>query len=312
MKKILLFYLNLLCVSLVYSQECDFAPLGATWYFDRQEMLEYDARGYMQYTVVKDSLINSKLFKVISAKEYYFNGTEKLWDTVYIYCENNKVFQLTDNELTLVFDYKLNIGDTLKVDILKDGLCDSVTSPILDSIGTIEADGGQLLAQYFSYNERFFSGDDPFTKADYTVVEKLGTTCEFLEMPSCLYESSETNRCLRCYIDSEIRYKAPWWGKLYPGKKCDALINGKVTVNENSNIGDIYIYPNPASDILHIEYNEALTQHALIEIFNIFGIEVFRQDISGDINISELTSGVYFVSAYSDHTYLNYTKIIKK
>lgn len=59
------------------------------------------------------------------------------------------------------------------------------------------------------------------------------------------------------------------------------------------------IYPNPATDVLNITLN----QNAEIEVYNIMGQKVMRQEGHAgpnSINISGLNSGVYFVNAGSD------------
>jgi hypothetical protein len=59
------------------------------------------------------------------------------------------------------------------------------------------------------------------------------------------------------------------------------------------------LYPNPASEILHIE---GLTQSAKVQIFNSIGALVFQQTAypNKSLNINELNAGIYLVKI-DDH-----------
>ena len=60
-------------------------------------------------------------------------------------------------------------------------------------------------------------------------------------------------------------------------------------------------YPNPANDILNISASSKLTQ---IEIYSILGRKVLTKDINtteDQINISNLTKGVYIIKTYIDN-----------
>ena len=60
-------------------------------------------------------------------------------------------------------------------------------------------------------------------------------------------------------------------------------------------------YPVPASDMVYFDYNLSSSANAEIAIYNMMGQEVMRNSISGvsgktNINVSDLTDGVYFYS----------------
>jgi len=68
--------------------------------------------------------------------------------------------------------------------------------------------------------------------------------------------------------------------------------------NKIKNI-DVFIYPNPFSDIIQIEYSES----ANIEIINIQGqiIEnLITKDTKTTIDLTKLSSGVYIIKAQTD------------
>ena len=63
------------------------------------------------------------------------------------------------------------------------------------------------------------------------------------------------------------------------------------------------VYPNPASDVLNIEVNASQASEMNISVYNIMGQNVMNQNVNvttgmntRNINISELNSGIYFVT----------------
>ena len=63
------------------------------------------------------------------------------------------------------------------------------------------------------------------------------------------------------------------------------------------------VYPNPASDVLNIEVNASQASDMSISVYNIMGQNVMNQNVNvttgmntRSINISELNSGIYFVT----------------
>jgi hypothetical protein len=67
---------------------------------------------------------------------------------------------------------------------------------------------------------------------------------------------------------------------------------------------DFSIYPNPASDILIISNSNELDR---VQIINIFGSIVLNQDIkltTGEIDLSSVNPGVYFINIYSNNQHL--------
>ncbi|MBO7616817.1 MAG: T9SS type A sorting domain-containing protein, partial [Bacteroidales bacterium] len=79
----------------------------------------------------------------------------------------------------------------------------------------------------------------------------------------------------------------------------DLFPGANVGVPEVSHNTHMAVYPNPAVDQLNI----TLSQNADITIYNIMGQNVMNVEGhagANTINISNLTSGVYFVNAGSD------------
>ena len=79
-----------------------------------------------------------------------------------------------------------------------------------------------------------------------------------------------------------------------------------VGVNEHNAVNPMTstrVYPNPANDVLNIEVSASQASEMSISIFNIMGQNVMNQSVSlttgmntRPVNISELNSGIYFVT----------------
>lgn len=82
-----------------------------------------------------------------------------------------------------------------------------------------------------------------------------------------------------------------------------------------SNEGNCIIYPNPAKNIITIEFINSMTEQIEFEIFNIFGKLVYAKKISHNNlasthDISELDTGIYLVRITSDNQKLYDKKLI--
>jgi hypothetical protein len=69
-----------------------------------------------------------------------------------------------------------------------------------------------------------------------------------------------------------------------------------VGVNEFKEGDGLEIYPNPTNSILNITANNLGIQNSLVEIRNVLGETVISTMFANQINVSELTKGVYFLT----------------
>lgn len=74
---------------------------------------------------------------------------------------------------------------------------------------------------------------------------------------------------------------------------------------------EMKIYPNPIKDILNFSFDAAITT---VSIYNLLGQEVIVKSLNaneGTIDVSNLSSGTYFVKVYADNL-VRTLKVIKK
>jgi ELWxxDGT repeat protein len=83
-------------------------------------------------------------------------------------------------------------------------------------------------------------------------------------------------------------------------------------VNENAEVHSFEIYPNPTSGILYFKNNSSLKSE--LKIFNVYGNLVYETMYKEkeEINVEDLTSGVYFVKVFYSNQKTYTKKIIKK
>ena len=109
------------------------------------------------------------------------------------------------------------------------------------------------------------------------------------------------------YLDISDTYPNSNGGALTENYQYAALVRpASLSVNEQEAVNPMTatrVYPNPASDVLNIEVNASQASEMSISIFNIMGQNVMNQNVNittgmnlRPINISELNSGIYFVT----------------
>ena len=94
-------------------------------------------------------------------------------------------------------------------------------------------------------------------------------------------------------------------------------LSGIVGVNDiNENVYDVNIFPNPATDLIHVTTSLKSGSDLRISIYDITGkrVNLTTNEISNDIqvNVSSLVSGTYFVRIQQGNDLIGIRKIIKQ
>lgn len=79
--------------------------------------------------------------------------------------------------------------------------------------------------------------------------------------------------------------------------------------NKEVVFSNLKIYPNPVSQVINIESENTITQ---AQIFNLEGKELMRQDNPQQLDVSNLTNGIYLLRLYDDRGNFSVQKIIKQ
>lgn len=247
--------------------------------------------------VVRDTLIGNRLCRIIgvtSGGQYYPESE------IIEYSKDGKMYFYEDDEWKLLYDFTAQVGDTVTFHISKKypyyfkfSIPAFFDPTVIENnpyrlkvvkIDTVDAVGGQPLKRYFTQKV-----DLQYPIQMNEIIENVGSidklfgfNTNFL-IPECLNNFPT----LRCYSDDEISTK-------FAEGECDKLISTKDLSTE-----PIKIYPNPGQDRVSLILNDGFNLPANLEIKDIFG-KVLQSNIghfvSFDINTSQITSGLYFIT----------------
>lgn len=224
MKKLIFFYFlfsNILTIA-----QTEWFPVGAKWYYNLQELEQYKADGYRVFTVMKDTIVDSKQSKCISKTSINYKGQILNSEDIIMRVDNKRVYWYNNDSFQLIYDFSLNPGDTLERNVSTIG-CDSVSPIIVDSITETSINGVLIKIQHLSYvgyNTHFNGEDFTFRK---TIMGKIGIEDNFMYEPfTCSIDDNFAFTGLRCYIDNNLEYHSDWWKNIYNNIACDTLIWG--------------------------------------------------------------------------------------
>jgi len=87
-----------------------------------------------------------------------------------------------------------------------------------------------------------------------------------------------------------------------------STVSNKNIISNTGNIGGV-LYPNPARDLLNVELGEETTSDTKVTVVNSHGVIVIEKSLQSneaslDLNVENLTSGVYFVQIITEGTTL--------
>ncbi|MBA3680539.1 MAG: T9SS type A sorting domain-containing protein [Bacteroidetes bacterium] len=88
-------------------------------------------------------------------------------------------------------------------------------------------------------------------------------------------------------------------------------VNLCTDLNEINNSASVFIYPNPGKNSLYVE-GIPNYENAIVTIIDSQGKKVRSEKLKGEVNISELPTGIYVVNIFSDQKILLSQKIIKE
>ena len=176
----------------------------------------------------------------------YFDPTI-LTDTLsnlYTYSASGIVWMLDPelNAFDTLYDFNALPGDSWQLIHLPEYSAGSDFLTVLDT-GHISIDGQALRWLSVEYHFQGATGNDP-PYLD-TLMERVGSNTFYMlpyDFPNGFVDGNEGG-FFRCYSDNEISYQSPFV------QACDFPLE----VTEHAARPTILVYPNPGSDVLHIE-----------------------------------------------------------
>ena len=297
------------------AQTHEFAPVGAEWYYGIQEMF---SSGFIRMYVEKDTIIGEfdciKLQKEKHWYDYQFHEihSNSMAPEFLAYVNDSCMF-FRNNQWHKLFDFSVEVGDTVTINGLPDDVCMSNICKVLITGKGSEMVNGVLL-KYFDMKDTQdsdwgWSGtivgswqEPPIIR----VYERIGPLDSyFFPEQRCLFDYSEGG-ILRCYEDDEIGYL----NYSYPYTECDFITD----LEEHQREHDIQVYPNPCQEKAFVNLGDAHEGECTLEIFDVMGNRILMSTIDEkrlEVNMDRFTTGVYLLKITTKRNVISKT-IIRK
>lgn len=125
-----------------------------------------------------------------------------------------------------------------------------------------------------------------------------------------MIERPESGKTLTDILEIAALNKRAWYNQSYNnGVDLVPAIRTAAVFDENQDLSDIRIYPNPVENVLNINASHPIDQ---LELYNTTGALVLKQTaVNGSIDVSNLSSGVYILKLQSGNSVQTH-KILKK
>lgn len=263
--------------------------------------------GYAENSISGDTTINNLLYKKIVKISYdVFCTNIAITDPQYMGAlrediTNNKVMFIPSGHQTdtLLYDYNLQVGDTLppgfNVTMLGNEL-------FVWSIDTIETNGikrmrWNLEAEYYG---QFAS-----------IIEGIGSTNGLLEEIYIF----ETDAFLRCYYQND---SLVFLNDLFVNEcimPTDTCLNVGINDKDKTLKYSIKYSPNPVNKILKVDFLDNYSNDSFLYFFNSLGEKIKSVRLKNsrqEINVENLSSGIYYLVIKKGNLIINRQKIIKK
>ena len=226
-------------------------------------------------------------------------------------CIRDRIYFLEDTTFYLLFDFNPKLGDTVtyyepinKSIFSTNQVNDIAAGPnkyqiVITDIDTVSI--ANLSLKKFSTSPIY--PDDLLCSEPNTIIESIGSTSQNLTGDQTCYVADGCFGGLQCYNNGQIEYKTERQFET-PNPSCGLL---DATI-ELGNSNSIQIFPNPTSNYFDIISQEPILS---IELFGISGERIKKYESKNRIQLSDVSSGVYFVKIVSKKSYWT-TKLIKE
>ena len=186
-----------LCLGLsVYGQTNNWAPVGATWWYDQDQAIWPSNVTYIKVSSVKDTMVLGQQCRKLIKKEIGPNRHLHL-GVLFTFEDSGKVYYLTPttSKFSLWMDFSADVGDTVTV---FPEFVDHQDSLILriDSIKPISV-GGQVRKRFYHYPVGSLS-----LTFGFSWIEGIGSDEYFT--PQLSYADPPEGGAIRCYEDTSV------------------------------------------------------------------------------------------------------------
>lgn len=290
-----------------FSQTTPWIQSGATWFYQwdcgwmkRNNKIEY----------VRDTILFGKTCQVLKTTQSNYTASPpiglistQIYEN-YTYSNGDTVFYLVDTTFSVLYNFGALPGDTWNLGV--DSNATDCTNSIVkvDSISSIIIGSNPHRVLYVSD-----SANSPVVISG-TIIEHIGSMTYLFPTGRVCDTIAIVEYCLigfACFSDSLESYT------VIPPDECEnpyhvGIIEGKQYSKA------ILISPNPADNQISVSWNNY--DNTILSVYNILGELFFTNDVNQitntTINISELTSGIYFIYLKNKDGITEVNRFIKK
>lgn len=295
----------------IYGQKT-YAPLNAVWNYEGHEI---DCLGnHKQYKVEREVMIDGKDCSVIFS--YGGNFPNSSNDSLIVWEDDKKVYFLENSTFYLLYDFDVEIGDTVTYYSPLDRgefstyyeLNDTLTSPpstsfVIGDISQTEIDG----QPHKIFHTEFILAPD-IADRDYmntmgSYLENIGSLDQRITGELGFFVADGCFGGLQCYNNETIEYITD---RMFatPHPSCPA----QDATNDIIKNASVSIYPNPTSDILNIESEKSFEA---ISIYDLSGQRVWTSGADITVDMSGLDAGIFILELRFENG-LNYSRFVKE
>ncbi|MEO6131517.1 MAG: T9SS type A sorting domain-containing protein [Saprospiraceae bacterium] len=305
--KIFLYCILLFVFSEIHAQDTTiFAPSGSAFYYTAWGSgAPYP--GLLTFVSDGEIVLNDTSARILNF--YRTEGNVLVPEpglNKYVFTSGNKVYYWVQDGFYLLYDFGAQPGDTIHSRVEDFSLilicfADFSNGPfdfsyVIDSVSTMHVDGQDLRVQYVT---PIYTPGEELWYLENPIIERIG------QIASACYWWGRGEGCflggfagqLRCYEDEDIYFKNTF--TLYD-LDCDYVAEVEAIVQDTNSI-----FPNPATDIIYLPQSVSL-----LTIYNLTGQKITSFENQDQIDVSNLSSGIYFLQ-YQSGKFLHLEKLIK-
>lgn len=279
------------------SQEDIWLPIGSEWLFGTRDA---DANIYpTRMEITGDTVINGRYYYELYRDELSCDNAATY---SYIYKENKQIYQYSpsEDELHLLYDLNAEEGDTVAIPLWNPGIANSGVVPdtlfytLLDRFINFGFGGAETYTIHYGARNsdgNIIFGNSSVYRAE--VIGNIGSTRSFFHTITNDMCEFPKIKGLRCFS--------------YPGSlplTYDNTAPGCTLVSVDDLPTEyIKVYPNPVTDILTIETPDFPAFELSLQDLNgrsVIQHKVIANQVKMEINVSDLSPGIYFLSLVAD------------
>jgi hypothetical protein len=297
----------------VYSQ-MEWFPIGAEWRYESGSTLSLNPVFNHHYIVEKDTVVEGKICRLIRGMNVKH----------VVYEENGCVYYYFNNKFRKIYDFTVNVGDIVDLEFkaahipfFRELDTTLIVSCNVEKVTTKFIDGIELKEIHTSYTiDVEISPNDWFTETgQFIYLEKVGSEHlgqlgeEFIPHIMYLPSIPEDYYILEKYNDHQIEYISDLYTDWLPSQKTSSNIHLYKSNDE------VKLYPNPAKNRVNVSRkNGDMQSEVSILIYDAIGKLVLfkRVFLPCELNIEQLSSGVYYVRINDGMNCLMSNKLIVK